>query len=129
MRPLQEQDMKKTFAAMVAVATVAGALNTTPAHAQRGVAAGVAAGLIGGAIIGGAIASSPPAARPRARGSMGKKLPIRPAAWCASASGTVMAGASAATRSATKRPHRESDPGAIHPRVSSNPAHWAGFFA
>ena len=28
--------MKKTFAAMVAVATVAGALNTTPAHAQRG---------------------------------------------------------------------------------------------
>jgi hypothetical protein len=58
---LQEQDMKKTFAAMVAVATVAGALNTTPAHAQRGVAAGVAAGLIGGAIIGGAIASSRPA--------------------------------------------------------------------
>ena len=53
--------MKKTFAAMVAVATVAGALNTTPAHAQRGVAAGVAAGLIGGAIIGGAIASSRPA--------------------------------------------------------------------
>jgi hypothetical protein len=59
--PLQEQDMKKTFAAMVAVATVAGALNATPAHAQRGVAAGVAAGLIGGAIIGGAIASSRPA--------------------------------------------------------------------
>jgi hypothetical protein len=58
--PLQEQDMKKTFAAMVAVATVAGALNATPAHAQRGVAAGVAAGLIGGAIIGGAIASSRP---------------------------------------------------------------------
>ena len=49
--------MKKTFAAMVAVATVAGALNATPAHAQRGVAAGVAAGLIGGAIVGGAIAS------------------------------------------------------------------------
>ena len=53
--------MRKTFAAMVAVATVAGALNTAPAHAQRGVAAGVAAGLIGGAIIGGAIASSRPA--------------------------------------------------------------------
>src|SRR5262245_13033612 len=53
--------MNKTFAAMVAVAAVAGALNTTPAHAQRGVAAGVAAGLIGGAIIGGAIASSRPA--------------------------------------------------------------------
>jgi hypothetical protein len=53
--------MKKTFAALVAVATVAGALTATPASAQRGVAAGVAAGLIGGAIIGGAIASSRPA--------------------------------------------------------------------
>ena len=53
--------MKNTFAAMVAVATVAASLSTTPAHAQRGVAAGVAAGLIGGAIIGGAIASSRPA--------------------------------------------------------------------
>ena len=53
--------MKKTFAAMVAVATVAGALASTPANAQRGVAAGVAAGLIGGAIVGGAIASSRPA--------------------------------------------------------------------
>ena len=48
--------MKNTFAAMVAVATVAASLGTTPAHAQRGVAAGVAAGLIGGAI-----ASSRPA--------------------------------------------------------------------
>ena len=53
--------MKKTFAALVAVATVAGALSTTPAHAQRGVGVGLAAGLIGGAIIGGAIASSRPA--------------------------------------------------------------------
>ena len=53
--------MKKTFAAMVAVATIAGSLSATPAQAQRGVAAGVAAGLIGGAIIGGAIASSRPA--------------------------------------------------------------------
>ncbi len=53
--------MKKTFAALVAVATVAGALTATPASAQRGVAAGVAAGLIGGAIVGGAIASSRPA--------------------------------------------------------------------
>jgi hypothetical protein len=59
--PLEEQDMKKTFAALVAVATVAASLSTTPAHAQRGVAAGVAAGLIGGALIGGAIASSRPA--------------------------------------------------------------------
>ncbi|MDP3077665.1 hypothetical protein [Bradyrhizobium sp.] len=53
--------MKKTFAALVAVATIAGSLATTPASAQRGVAAGVVGGLIGGAIIGGAIASSRPA--------------------------------------------------------------------
>jgi hypothetical protein len=58
---LQEQDMKKTFAALIAAATVAASLSATPAHAQRGVAAGVAAGLIGGALIGGAIASSRPA--------------------------------------------------------------------
>jgi len=49
--------MKKTFAAFVAVATIAGSLAATAASAQRG----VAAGLIGGAIIGGAIASSRPA--------------------------------------------------------------------
>ncbi|MBN8988576.1 MAG: hypothetical protein J0H42_10025 [Rhizobiales bacterium] len=53
--------MNKTFAAFVAVATIAGSLAATPANAQRGVAAGVAAGLIGGAIVGGAIASSRPA--------------------------------------------------------------------
>ncbi len=53
--------MNKTFAALIAVATVAGSLTATPASAQRGVAAGVAAGLIGGAIVGGAIASSRPA--------------------------------------------------------------------
>ena len=53
--------MKKTFAAFVAVATIAGSLAASPASAQRGVAAGVAAGLIGGAIVGGAIASSRPA--------------------------------------------------------------------
>ena len=53
--------MKKTFAALVAVTTIAGSLATTPASAQRGVAAGVVGGLIGGAIIGGAIASSRPA--------------------------------------------------------------------
>ena len=53
--------MKKTFAALVAAATIAGSLAATPASAQRGLAAGVAAGLIGGAIIGGAIASSRPA--------------------------------------------------------------------
>ncbi len=52
--------MKKTIMALVAVATVAGSLTVTPAHAQRGFGAGVAAGLIGGAIVGGAIASSRP---------------------------------------------------------------------
>jgi hypothetical protein len=60
-RPLQEQDMKKTFAAMVAVATIAGSLSATPARADNGVGVGIAAGLIGGAIVGGAIASSRPA--------------------------------------------------------------------
>jgi hypothetical protein len=35
--------MKKTFAAFVAVATIAGSLAATPASAQRGVSAGVAA--------------------------------------------------------------------------------------
>jgi hypothetical protein len=53
--------MKKTVAAVLAIASVAGSLSVAPAHAQRGVAAGVAAGLIGGAIVGGAIASSRPA--------------------------------------------------------------------
>jgi hypothetical protein len=53
--------MKKTFAALVAVATLAGSLAATPASAQRGVGVGIAAGLIGGAIVGGAIASSRPA--------------------------------------------------------------------
>jgi hypothetical protein len=52
--------MKKPISALLAVATLAGALTSTPASAQRGVAAGVAAGLIGGAIVGGAIASSRP---------------------------------------------------------------------
>jgi hypothetical protein len=53
--------MKKTFAALIAVTTLAASFAATPASAQRGVAAGVAAGLIGGAIVGGAIASSRPA--------------------------------------------------------------------
>ena len=52
--------MNKTFAALVAVATIAGSLAATPASAQRGVGAAVVGGLIGGAIIGGAIASSRP---------------------------------------------------------------------
>jgi hypothetical protein len=52
--------MKKTITALLAVATVAGSLSVTPAHAQRGWGAGVAAGLIGGALVGGAIAASRP---------------------------------------------------------------------
>lgn len=51
--------MKKTLAAMFAVASLATAA-MAPAPAQAGggrVAAGVAAGLLGGAIVGGAIAS------------------------------------------------------------------------
>jgi hypothetical protein len=53
--------MKKTFAAFVAVATIACSLATTPASAQRYLGAAVAGGIIGGAIVGGAIASSRPA--------------------------------------------------------------------
>ncbi len=55
--------MKKTVAALVAVATIAGSLvSVAPAaRAGDGLAAGVAAGLLGGAIVGGAIASSRPA--------------------------------------------------------------------
>jgi hypothetical protein len=53
--------MKTTFAALVAVATVAGSLTTTPASAQRNLGAAVAGGLIGGAIVGGAIAATRPA--------------------------------------------------------------------
>ena len=53
--------MKKTFAAFVAVATIAGSLAATPASAQRGLGAAVAGGIIGGAIVGGAIANSRPA--------------------------------------------------------------------
>jgi hypothetical protein len=53
--------MKKTFAAFVAVATIACSLTATPASAQRYLGAAVAGGIIGGAIVGGAIASSRPA--------------------------------------------------------------------
>ena len=111
--------MKKTFAAFVAVATIAGSLAATPASAQRGVAAGVAAGLIGGAIIGGAIASS----RPAYAAPVYVDEYLRPAAWCASASGTAMTGASAASRSAADL----TAPAADSLRLR-NPAHAAGFF-
>ena len=53
--------MKKTLAASLAVASIAGALAvTTPAKAHDGLGVGLAAGLIGGAIVGSAIANSPP---------------------------------------------------------------------
>jgi hypothetical protein len=56
--------MKKTFAALAAVATIAGSLMAVAPAAQArdgAVAAGVAGGLIGGALLGGAIAASRPA--------------------------------------------------------------------
>jgi hypothetical protein len=53
--------MKKTFAALVAIAAIAGSLAATPASAQRGLGAAVAGGIIGGAIVGGAIANNRPA--------------------------------------------------------------------
>jgi hypothetical protein len=53
--------MNKTFAAFVAVATIACSLTATPASAQRYLGAAVAGGIIGGAIVGGAIASTRPA--------------------------------------------------------------------
>jgi hypothetical protein len=65
-RQLQEPcKMKKTVAAILAIASIAGSLVsiTPPAQARDGAAvgAGIAAGLIGGAIVGGAIANSRPA--------------------------------------------------------------------
>ena len=56
--------MKKTVAAFLAIATIAGSLVSFTPAAQAGgggVAAGVAAGIVGGAIVGGAIAASRPA--------------------------------------------------------------------
>jgi hypothetical protein len=56
--------MKKSFAAFVAVATIAGSLVSVVPAAKAGdgqIAAGVAGGLIGGALLGGAIAASRPA--------------------------------------------------------------------
>ena len=55
--------MKKTVAAFLAVATIAGSLVSFTPAAQAGgggIAAGVAAGIVGGAIVGGAIAASRP---------------------------------------------------------------------
>ena len=50
--------MNKTFAALLALAMVAGLATTTPASAQRGLGAAIAGGIIGGAIVGGAVAAS-----------------------------------------------------------------------
>jgi uncharacterized membrane protein YeaQ/YmgE (transglycosylase-associated protein family) len=94
--------MKKVLSAFLAVATVAGSLATAmPAAKADGgrIAAGVAGGLIGGALLGGAIASSRPAygyGYGYAPARFMSKNP--PAASCASASGTVTAGVSAAFR-------------------------------
>jgi hypothetical protein len=57
----RSQVMRKTFATLLAVATIAGSLTATPASAQRGLGAALAGGIIGGAIVGGAIAASRPA--------------------------------------------------------------------
>jgi fructose-specific phosphotransferase system IIC component len=54
----RELNMKKTLAALLAVATVAGALSATPANAQRALGAAIAGGIIGGAIVGSAVAAS-----------------------------------------------------------------------
>ena len=54
--------MKKTFAALLAVATLGAAFTATPASAQRGLGAAIAGGIIGGAIVGGAVAASQPPA-------------------------------------------------------------------
>src|ERR1700680_2955633 len=92
--------MKKTFAAFVAVAAIAGSLAATPASAQRGLGAAVAGGIIGGAIVGGAIASSRPAYRGPGYGGDAPRPPAA-ATGSASVSGMVTNGVSAASRSAT----------------------------
>ena len=103
--------MKKTLMALVAAGTLAvSALAVpAPAQAQRGVAAGVAAGLLGGAIVGGAIASQNGYYGARAimrlrLAIMAAARPMSPtpamagiASCSASASGTAMAGGSAAS--------------------------------
>ena len=95
--------MKKTFAAFVAVATIAGSLvSVAPAaKAEHGqIAAGVAGGLIGGALLGGAIAASRPAPVYVAPAPVYVEE-ARPAAGSVSATGMVTAGVSAASKSAT----------------------------
>ena len=106
--------MKKTLMALGAAAalTISAVSIPAPAQAQRGVAAGVAAGLLGGAIVGGAIASQngyygpaimPPATMAAARPMSSIPATASPASGSGSASGMVMAGASATSGFATKR--------------------------
>jgi hypothetical protein len=59
--PRRVEDMKKTFVALLAVATVAASLTATPASAQRALGAAIAGGIIGGAIVGSAVAAGQPA--------------------------------------------------------------------
>jgi hypothetical protein len=80
-RHLQEISvMRKTFAILLAVATIAGSLTATPASAQRGLGAALAGGIIGGAIVGGAIAASRPAPVYVAPGYV-EELPPPPCRW------------------------------------------------
>jgi len=117
--------MKKTFTALVAVATMAGSLvSVAPsARADNGrIAAGVAGGLIGGALIGGA--ESRQAGQPRymfAPGPVYVEEP--PAVWSVSDSGTDMAGACAAFRFADLRRAESPCVCSLNPADAS-----AGFF-
>jgi len=116
--------MKKTFTALVAVATMAGSLvSVAPsARADNGrIAAGVAGGLIGGALIGGAIAASRPAPVYVAPGPVYVEDP--PAVWSVSDSGTDMAGACAAFRFADLRRAESPCVCSLNPADAS-----AGFF-
>jgi hypothetical protein len=76
----RSQVMRKTFATLLAVATIAGSLSATPASAQRGLGAALAGGIIGGAIVGGAIAASRPAPVYVAPGYV-EELPPPPCRW------------------------------------------------
>src|SRR3979490_707553 len=115
--------MKKTFAAFVAVATIAASLVSVAPTAKAGdgqIAAGVAGGLIGGALLGGAIAASRPApvyaapapvyveeapcrlVRQRFWDGYGRRLGPLAACGCARVFGAGPVGACRASRSATE---------------------------
>ncbi len=113
-----ETEMKKTLAAVLAAATIAGAAvsSSTSAEARwRGggaVAAGVIGGIAAGALIAGAARANPITGRDRAITAMDQHRCIMAAArhttgrhapGSGSVSGMVMAGASAASAFATNR--------------------------